>query len=202
MYKNSKMIIAKLIILLILTKNLYADDIGPFGVNSETNIAKIETCELSKEKLTVYSCSHLPKDHDTFKDFIVFYAEGIGVCKIIAVSKVIDTNVYGAGLKNEVDIVSKQISEKYGTFRKFDFLMAGSIWREPNEWMRSLIKKERYYSYYWSKETKFKQQHNISSITMDAVALDQNNGTIALTFEFENFNKCKEIENKKAKNAF
>ena len=59
--------------------------------------------------------------------------------------KNIDTDSYGLALKSKFEELSNSLSSLYGKADTTDFLLAGSIWKDPQDWMRGLNKKNASY---------------------------------------------------------
>ncbi|MEO3480666.1 hypothetical protein AAFO90_23795 [Phaeobacter sp. CAU 1743] len=120
---------------------------GPFGVDS-TDGFDLDQYECSEIAKAFYSCENVPKPHPDFEQYIVQYHPEVGVCMIKGVGKDIQDNRYGGSTVSAVDEIYGQVSSKYGEVKKFDYLMTGSIWDEPEDWMMGLAKDERTYAYF------------------------------------------------------
>jgi len=91
-----------------------------------------------------YSTSSLPRSHPDFNLYTLRITPTHGLCSIVAMGRVINTSVYGTELINAFNNIESSLTSKYGTPKHLDYLLPGSIWHEPNDWMMSLLKKERF----------------------------------------------------------
>lgn len=136
-----------------------------------------------------------PKPHPSFNLYVVEISKNYGVFVILAIGKDITTSAYGEAVKNEFDKIKEQVSISYGQSIDFDFLMPGSIWDEPNEWMRALEKEERVLASFWNSESGATLPYDISGIGLSARALDSSTGYLALRYESQDYDKAKaEVE--------
>jgi len=180
----------------------------PFGLCMGQSLDEIKKLtgesnvkEVSKD---FYELHTVPKPHPSFSTYIVLIDSEIGVCKVNAISDDIITSVYGTELKSQFEAIQSQLEKTYGKEKKYDFLSAGSIWRESNDWMMGLLKKERFLSSYWTlkesdESNKVIKLRNINTISLQATAISQEKGYISLGYEFNNFQDCaKKIKDKEA----
>jgi hypothetical protein len=112
-----------------------------------------------------------------------------GLCKVGATGLTVDTGSGGSDLRMVFERIAGRLATKYGDpEHSFDFLQAGSIWREPNEWMMALKLKERVLANSWTGSDGV-------VILLQANALSSNKGWVSLSYEFPNFRACtKELE--------
>lgn len=82
--------------------------------------------------------------------------------------------------------MESKLNTIYGRSEKFDFLLPGSIWDEPRDWMNALQNKERNLVAIWSDEYESKMTDSIHSVGLSAVAVNANEGFIALEYSFSN----------------
>ncbi len=76
-------------------------------------------------------------------------------------------------------------------------LKQGSIWREPNEWMASLLRKERNLVSFWMKNL----PDGMTAITLTTHAISRNKGVLSLQTEFKNRDQCKKVINQTDNNS-
>jgi len=168
---------------------------GPFGIQMGMSINELEQFgKVTKTEIqggTVYVLEKPPKTHPDFERFSVMATPATGVCRIVAGGRNVETNVYGNGLRARFDAVQDGLKGKYGEQRLFDFLQGGSIWREANEWMRALRKKERVLQAIWLEKNGATLTDNLSGVLLDAIADSDNAGHLVLTYEFKNVDACR-----------
>lgn len=171
---------------------------GPFGINMGDQPEQFG-CKQSTENKLIYTCDEVPTKHPEMDMYVVRSTPKSGICWIKGVTKDIDTNSFGFSLQTAADKLSSQIAKKYDTPEKSDFLQYGSIWKDSNDWMMGLLKKERIYSYTWENP---KSDNNVRTIYLSAQALDQSTGYIGVEFRMNNYSACKEAEENAGAGAF
>lgn len=170
---------------------------GPFGVTMGSDIETYD-CEKGRRP-GFYSCNSVPKPHADFESYIVRYTPSTGICWVKAIGLDIQSNSFGSGIRSAVDRVAEQISVSYGDAEKRDFLMDGSIWDEADDWMMSMHKDERFYSYIWD-ERKF--PNDVKSVYLSATVQNRDSGYIVVEFSFMNEPQCEEKIKKEASDSF
>lgn len=176
---------------------------GPFGLEAGLTQKNIEDMIGAKLKLlpdsvNLFTSDKLPKQNADFEMYGLLISPKAGLCEIRALGKKIDTDSHGLALKSKFEELSSSLSSLYGKAESTDALLAGSIWKEPQDWMMGLNKKERFLSATWkgTKETPLK--NNIGTISMEARATNSSKGYIYLEYSFTNDDVCQtEIEGEK-----
>ena len=176
---------------------------GPFGLEAGLTQKNIEDMIGAKLKplpdsVNLYTSDKLPKQNADFEMYGLLISPKAGLCQIRAVGKNIDTDSYGLALKSRFEDLSSSLSSLYGKAETTDLLLAGSIWKEPQDWMMGLNKKERFLSATWkgTKETPLK--NNIGAISIEARANSSAQGYVYLQHTFTNDDVCQaEIEGAK-----
>ncbi|PWG71055.1 hypothetical protein DEM28_12445 [Enterobacter mori] len=176
---------------------------GPFGLEAGLTQKNIEDMIGTKLKplpdsVNLYTSDKLPKQNADFEMYGLLISPKAGLCQIRAVGKNIDTDSYGLALKSRFEDLSSSLSSLYGKAETTDLLLAGSIWKEPQDWMMGLNKKERFLSATWkgTKETPLK--NNIGAISIEARANSSAQGYVYLQYTFTNDDVCQaEIEGAK-----
>lgn len=176
---------------------------GPFGLEAGLTQKNIEDMIGAKLKplpdsVNLYTSDKLPKQNADFEMYGLLISPKAGLCQIRAVGKNIDTDSYGLALKSRFEDLSSSLSSLYGKAETTDLLLAGSIWKEPQDWMMGLNKKERFLSATWkgTKDTPLK--NNIGAISIEARANSSAQGYVYLQYTFTNDDVCQaEIEGAK-----
>lgn len=176
---------------------------GPFGLEAGLTQKNIEDMIGAKLKplpdsVNLYTSDTLPKQNADFEMYGLLISPKAGLCQIRAVGKNIDTDSYGLALKSRFEDLSSSLSSLYGKAETTDLVLEGSIWKEPQEWMMGLNKKERFLSATWkgTKETPLK--NNIDTISIEARANSSSKGYVYLQYSFTNNDVCQaEIEGAK-----
>ncbi|HBC7435777.1 hypothetical protein [Enterobacter bugandensis] len=176
---------------------------GPFGLEAGLTQKNIENMIGAKLKplpdsVNLYTSDKLPKQNADFEMYGLLISPKAGLCQIRALGKNIDTDSYGLALKSKFEELSNSLSSLYGKAETTDLLLPGSIWKEPQDWMMGLNKKERFLSATWkgAKETPLK--NNIDTISIEARANSSSKGYVYLQYSFTNDDVCQaEIEGAK-----
>jgi hypothetical protein len=82
--------------------------------------------------------------------------------------------------------MEKKLAAGHGKYKRMDFLMSGSIWDQPREWMQSFLQKERVLMTEWSSEHGSTLGSSVKSVALVAQAMDEHSGYIAIEYSFEN----------------
>lgn len=176
---------------------------GPFGLEAgltQKNIEDMIGANLKPlpDSVNLYTSDTLPKQNADFEMYGLLISPKAGLCQIRAVGKNIDTDSYGLALKSRFEDLSSSLSSLYGKAETTDLVLEGSIWKEPQDWMMGLNKKERFLSATWkgTKETPLK--NNIDTISIEARANSSSKGYVYLQYSFTNNDVCQaEIEGAK-----
>jgi hypothetical protein len=133
-----------------------------------------------------------PRPHPHFESYTLKIPPEVGLLDILAFGRVVSTTRYGDELKDAFIDIRNAISVTYGKPRTYDFLRAGSIWEEPEDWMDGLLKKERTLNSFWSEGLTL--PNHIHVITLEAVALTTEGGMLILGYEFDGFQEYMEAQ--------
>jgi hypothetical protein len=193
----------KLYLLLLLPLAVNAQNYdGPFGFDIGSDISEYDDCS-ETDSPGMYRCASAKKSHPDIEYYIVQYFEGVGICWIKGIGRDINDNGYGNSTKAIVDKIHSQLEGVYGKSTKdYNFLSAGSIWDERNDWMMGVAKDERYYNFFWTEEDGYKKIKNIKNIMLSAKALSSSTGYFIIEFAGENEDRCDSIANSQGSSAF
>lgn len=176
---------------------------GPFGLEAGLTQKNIEDMIGAKLKplpdsVNLYTSDKLPKQNADFEMYGLLISPKAGLCQIRALGKNIDTDSYGLALKSKFEELSNSLSSLYGKAETTDLLLAGSIWKEPQDWMMGLNKKERFLSATWKEAKETPLKNNIETISIEARANSHSKGYVYLQYSFKNNDVCQaEIEGAK-----
>lgn len=170
--------------LLLFECSAYA---GPFGLEMGMSIDEIDR-SAKLHVLGRYSVS-VPRPHSLFETYGVTVGDD-GLCHIRAISSDIYTNVFGLSLESSFMDIREKIDNVYGDSDLSDILLPGSIWKDPRDWMMSLVKQERLLSAKWENSNGKNIKGDVSHIVMLAIASDVNNGHMGVDYYFSNFDSC------------
>jgi len=162
---------------------------GPFGLEMGMSLQAIGG-NPQEIGIGIYRLETVPKPHSAFEYYVVKIAPKGGLCWIKAVGKDINTNVFGFEIKAAVDELENKLTENYGKHKRMDFLIPGSIWDEPKDWMMGLKKKERFLGIVWERAYGSSLPNEIKQIGLVASALSPNKGFINVEYSFVNIDSC------------
>lgn len=166
---------------------------GPFGLRMGMSINDIDAKARSAAP-GIYSTTQVPKPHSAFENYGVKVAPKSGLCWVKAVGKDISTSAYGMELKAAFKEMETKLAKVYGKPEVIDFLMPESIWDSPNDFMMSLIKKERHLLAVWEEGKGAKLSENLVQVGLMANASGGNKGYLSIEYSFSNKDACdKEI---------
>lgn len=172
---------------------------GPLGLKMGISLEELGRAVALKEskQVALYRSDTAPNPHSAFESYIYTVTAGAGLCRITAVGKPVATSVFGGELRSEYASLKEALGAKYGKpTNDFDFLRQGSIWDESNDWMMSLLKKERSLAVYWNAmpdkqgARQISLPNDLGVIGLKAEALGPNSGFVSVTYTFTNEKAC------------
>lgn len=175
---------------------------GPFGFAgglSKDIIEKMigEQIVVSNESQNLYRLERAPKSNPAFETYAVVISPTVGLCQIRAIGKTITTNRFGHQLKSNFDELKSSLTSIYGTPKTLDLLMPGSIWKDPDDWMMGLYKKDRNLVSQWAGTASAPLKNSLESVIMEARALGTDSGFVMLQYSFTNQPQCEAEEKSK-----
>lgn len=169
---------------------------GPLGLRKGMTLEELKkqgTFTPMKEKFR-YESKSLANGHPDFAAYFVTLTPEHGLCKVEAIGKVMDSNSYGTELEGKYKDLLSAVKAKYGApAKEFNFIPGGSIWRDPRDWMMSLMKTERHLTAFWAPPETQNLPDSLNIIMIKAMALSQSQGFIVLGYEFDNSVRCREV---------
>ena len=171
----------------------------PFGVKQGA-LPELYDGKLSSSK-NIYDITP-PKTHPFFERYIVLSTDKTGICLITAIGKNIINDAYGSQARSDFKSLRDQIASKYGNSKMFDFLRAGSIWRDPKDFSMAVAKKERTLSSFWDKKEGSKLVDGVRAISIELKGLDSLELYLTASFDFDNRSACAVEMNSTESQAF
>lgn len=178
-----RFLIAAVFFLIPMASSLWA---GPFGLRMGMQASEFKEDLEKTDSPYTYKTTKVPTPHSKFEFYILHIHPEYGLSVIKAVSRDITTSAYGTELQSEYTDLKDRLTKAYGPHKEYDFLRTGSIWKEPRDWMMSMIKQERILGAYWSKEYKSNLKDDIAGIALTPNVLSGEKGYISLQYEFSN----------------
>lgn len=172
---------------------------GPFGLDMGMNIEQLKSITNieGNNNDEVFKCTKVPNPSSIFDAYYISVDGKVGLYRIMAVVNLNQLSNYGDQIKTNFNYIEELINNKYGKGTRYDFLKANSLWKDPNEWTMSLLKKERVLNDFWLNSDGLNMPDHINSIALAGVAFSRTSGGVSLTYEFTNIDDA--IKNKKNK---
>lgn len=180
----------------------YAQHLGLTAGDSLEVVRRKTTGLKPTSESELYSATSLPQNPaGNDGDYRLMIGRRTGLCKITVYWTIRNDSQYGDGTKKKFKQLETALDKKYGSDgQKFNFTRAGALWDGDNEFMMSLLKKERYQTAYWQSAKGQKLPANTNIISLDTVGTSRSSALIALSYQFKNFSKC-EAEKDSADNS-
>jgi hypothetical protein len=160
---------------------------GPFGLHrgmtKEQVIQLIGRGAITQQANDMIAFSTVPKPHPEFRRYLMWFSPSEGLLKIGAFGAPISTNGYGWEVRQGFARVLDALRRTYSMPQEYDFLLAGSIWKEPQYWMMGLLKKDRSLTAIWNRS--FVASNELEGIALQALAASSSEGYLLLSYEFE-----------------
>ncbi len=160
---------------------------GPFGLDMGMSKEQVERVVGKLEpakRPTAYMTLSFANGHPDFTGYAFNIDPVMGLARISAFGRTIDTDTNGTELKQNYNKISRQLSAKYGPpSNSFNFAKAGGIYTEPHEWMNALKYKERTLSTYWTKV----KDDRLASVGIEAQSVGAREGYVIVSYEFHNW---------------
>ncbi len=185
----------KILASLVLVSIATTSHAAPFGLSMGMNIE-----ELGGQKGDPYNfkLKSAPNPHPFFDQYFVQVLPKAGLCWIQAHTRTIDSSEYGKEISLKHKELSERLSKIYGDYVYKDELSPQSIWKEPQDYADSLIKRHRELSSSWSKKNGSLLKDDLTYIALAGHAqksLTGLKGYLVLDYYFSNIEECtKELE--------
>ncbi|WP_162620538.1 hypothetical protein [Limimaricola cinnabarinus] len=157
---------------------------GPFGIEMGGSASDLDLAEEGNKP----SLNQAPNPHPLFKEYAVWHTEGLGICRVVAISEPYGNDRYGSGVKRDFERVSEALSQKYGSGNRVDFLKSGALWDEPQDWVMSLRQNERTFGQEWSSVESDGEAYDYIQLWVDGVSSDTT--LLILEYRGKDFNDC------------
>lgn len=162
-----------------------------FGVNAGDPVSKYSGKQSLAGKQYYFQIS-VPQPNGEFESYTAFATPQTGICKVSGLGRNHD-DAYGSSLRQSFTRLSNALNERYGTGDQIDFIRTGALWDEPREFIWSIYKDERMLVTYWTPGSGATLPKGLQAVALDTRAVSSSNAYLVLTYEFDNFNRCKQI---------
>jgi hypothetical protein len=160
-----------------------------FGIQQGTSIEELDVVEdLGTGRYVV----NVPSPHSEFESYVVWASDSHGVCLVRGLGKDHDNDRYGQSVRAAFDKLESALEERYGDFRKGNFLNAGALWDETDEWVMAIRQSERVYQSVWDAQYGSDLPDSIIEIILNVDALSSSSAWIGLQYRLANFDECQQ----------
>lgn len=170
---------------------------GPFGLIKGLTISDIEAMtgkplSVADESQNTYRSESAPKNNPEFERYVLMISPTVGLCQVRAIGKDLTSNSFGHQIKTAFEGLQTSLKAIYGVPESIDQLLYGSIWKDSDDWMMSLYKKERYLTSEWSSSQTRPLPNDIESLALEARATGSSSAFLYLQYDFNNLSTCRE----------
>lgn len=188
-----------MLLLICVSINLFA---GPFNLDMGDTLTVLKNKGVKPEDLNNGYYRVTPTAlHPEFEDYIVRLDETEGIFWIKAIGKDISDNGYGFSIKRRFSDILTALQNQYGDGEFTDYLMYGSIWDEPDDFLMSIYKQDRIYLNKFDHATS-EIPSLYSSIYLGISSLGSSKGYLVLEYYSKDFDRLKEKAQKKVNAVF
>ena len=160
---------------------------GPFGIAMGQSAEDLEGKET---KVGWYEISSVPKPHSMFNTVMVQATKSNGVCFVKGISDSFPSDSNGLAAIIQADKIKRQLDGKYGRSKELAFLVPGSIWNEPEDWMMAMLKGERRQAWEWAGPSTELDRHSLDSVALGITAVATDEVSLYVEYYFKNSKKC------------
>ena len=163
---------------------------GPFGLKAGLTLDEVRrVATLTASDVDgVYRSTDVPKPHPAFESYSLYFSTKSGLCAITSIGKDIEAGQTGSEVRTEFSGIEDGLTSKYGKGKRYDF--ATGLMDEMQYWMIALSDKNRTLATFWAPDSGSTLPADISSISLQAHALDMSTGYVNLRYEFSNIEDC------------
>ena len=160
-----------------------------FGIQQGTSVDELDVVEdLGGGRYII----NVPSPHSEFEAYVVWASDTQGVCLVRGVGKNHNNDRYGQSVRTAFDRLERALEDRYGGFRKGDFLNAGALWDEADEWVMALHQSERVYQSVWQTPYGSDLPGSIVEIILNIDAVSGSSAWIGLQYRLANFDECQQ----------
>ena len=158
---------------------------GPFGLQQGLKLNEIP---FDHEEIQpyLYLFTSLPKKHSSFSQYVLRITPTYGLTWIKAIGIPTQTNSFGTALQTQFNDFLERLKKIYGVPKKTDFLLSGSCWDRPEDWLSGLECGERILCAQWDTENGLDLPNKLKCVGLYAQAIDSQEGNIIVEYYFDN----------------
>ena len=175
---------------------------GPFGLKEGLLFAdynKGYNTTDNKSGQMLFETYEVPKPDKRFMHYQLAFDPDAGLCKIVAHGKTANVSPDGHQLRALFDKMVADLEKQYGPMTdSFDFVQTKSQLSAPEQWMQSLLARERILGGYWESGSRIrggngailKLPDQLVKVVVAARAFTEKTGAIKVEYEFTNYPQC------------
>jgi hypothetical protein len=150
----------------------------------------------------LYSLTRAPNPQGEFVGYGAVVSPTRGLCKVIGIGREVRTSEFGDQIRTEFEHLDALLANKYGEGEHYDAVKEGSHWSQPQYWMMGLREGDRQLVAFWSAERGADLPPNLSVIGLEAKASSLGVGYLRLSYEFADFQDCRQEIEQRRSDAF
>ena len=139
----------------------------------------------------------VPQPNSEFDFYSARATPVTGICRVVGFGNDHKNDAYGTSVRGAYKSLQSALNAKYGNNKSFDFLRTDALWNEDKEFVWSIFKNERTMSTFWDRGEGSQLPPNVRAINLRIVAVNSSAAYIVLSYEFDNYDKCEELSDKK-----
>lgn len=163
---------------------------GPFGLKMGMSLSEVaEACggETPEYITDDRYLIHPVKTHPLFESYVVWVDNSEGLYYVKATSDIIKTNDYGTSVKNKFSNLTSSLKKKYGICSYVDEVAPDSIYKDEQDWMRSIFQGARkYQAWFFPLILNSEKFSDIDTIMVEVGALNTLNAYITIEYWLSN----------------
>ncbi len=162
---------------------------GPFGLEMGMTLDALGGghVKLSPGK---YILAGVPRPNSAFATYTAQVAAKSGLCWINASGTDILTNSYGLQVQNAFYAMEESLKAVYGSHKRTDMLLPGSVLRDPQDWMQAVAKRDRILHSVWNADSGADLPGNLERVELFVSSSSMSTGYITVEYAFENEDAC------------
>jgi len=183
-------------------------DDGPFGLVAGSTpqqliAAGVADLEENPKTRGEFLTKKVPRPADGIELYGVRISTRSGLCSVIAIGRNITSSSHGREVMGRFAQVREMLADSYGKpTEEINRLLPGSIWRQPQDWMMGLAKKERVLESSWVARQDAPLRNRIRKIRVWATSRGMSVGAVTVWYEFDNYDDCEQEFKAKDRQAF
>jgi hypothetical protein len=158
-----------------------------FGIQQGVTVSELDVVEELGDGDYVVN---VPQSHSEFEAYVVKASDTAGVCLVRGIGKDHDNDRYGRSVRAAFEKLEDALEDRYGAFKRADFLNGGALWDGANEWVMAIRQNERAHQAIWTADYGSELPSSINEIILTVDALDSSSAYNVLQYRLANYDDC------------